>query len=210
MVAVAVLGSLTVLPALLSTLDKVDKGRPPLVGRLKSKAGKAGLWSRILDRVLRRPLVSAVVAAAFLVALALPALGMQTSLGGTEDTSRDLEVMQTYDRTQAAFPSEGSMEMVVVKADDVTSSTVVSAIDSLESKAAERPGLFEGQATVDVSSDRAGAGLVALTTGTGTDDESNRAVDALRDDLVPDQQDWTVSRPTTTGEAAATGISTTP
>ena len=206
-VAVAVLGSLTVLPALLSTLgDKVDKGRPPLVGRLKSRVGKAGLWSRILDRVLRRPLVSAVVAAAFLVALALPALGMQTSLGGTDDTSRDLEVMQTYDRTQAAFPSEGSMEMVVVKADDVTSSTVVSAIDSLESKAAERPGLFEGQATVDVSSDQTVATVGLPTTGTGTDDRSNRAVDALRDDLVP----ATVGKldgveAYTTGEAAATG-----
>jgi hypothetical protein len=39
---------------------------------------------------------------------------METSLGGgTEDISRDLQVMQTYDRIQAAFPSEGSMEMVV-------------------------------------------------------------------------------------------------
>ena len=33
----------------------------------------------------------------------------------------------------------------MVKADDVTSTAVVSAIDSLESKAAERPGLFEGE-----------------------------------------------------------------
>ncbi len=131
---------------------------------------------------------------------------MQTSLGGTEDTSRELEVMQTYDRTQAAFPSEGSMEMVVVKADDVTSSTVVSAIDSLESKAAERPGLFEGQATVEVSSDQTVATVGLPTTGTGTDDRSNRAVEALRNDLVPatvGQLDGVEAY--TTGEAAATG-----
>ena len=90
-VAVAVLGSLTVLPAVLSKLgDKVDRGRVPLVGRLKSRVGEAGLWSRVLDRVLRRPLVSALVSAGLLVALAVPALGMQTSLGGTEDFSRDL------------------------------------------------------------------------------------------------------------------------
>ena len=57
-VAVAVLGSLTVLPALLSKLgDRVEKGRVPLVGRLKNRVGAAGVWSRILDRVLRRPLV---------------------------------------------------------------------------------------------------------------------------------------------------------
>jgi len=206
-VAVAVAGSVTVLPAVLSKLgDRVDKGRVPLVGRLKNRIGEAGLWSRFLDRVLRRPLVSALVSAGLLVALAVPALGMQTSLGGTEDFSRDLQVMQTYDRIQAAFPSEGSAEMVVVKADDVTSTAVVSAIDSLESKAADRPGLFEGEASVEMSSDQTVALVTLPTTGTGTDDRSNRAVDALRDELVPStlgELDGVEAY--TTGEAAATG-----
>jgi uncharacterized membrane protein YdfJ with MMPL/SSD domain len=206
-VAVAVIGSLTVLPALLSKLgDRVDRGRVPLVGRIKNRVGEAGLWSRVLDRVLRRPLVSALVSAGLLVALAVPALGMQTSLGGTEDYSRDLEVMQTYDRIQAAFPSEGSSEMVVIKADDVTSPEVVSAIDSLETQAQQRQDLFEGQATVEVSSDQTVATVTLPTTGNGTDDLSNRAVDALRDDLVPStlgEVDGVEAY--TTGEAAATG-----
>jgi uncharacterized membrane protein YdfJ with MMPL/SSD domain len=185
-VAVAVIGSLTVLPALLSKLgDRVDRSRVPLVGRIKSRVGEAGIWSRVLDRVLRRPLVSALVSAGVLVALAVPALGMETSLGGTEDISRDLQVMRTYDRIQAAFPSEGSMEMVVVKADDVTSPAVVSAIDSLESQAQARSGLFEGQATIEVSDDQTVATVGLPTTGTGTDDLSNRAADALRQELVP-------------------------
>jgi uncharacterized membrane protein YdfJ with MMPL/SSD domain len=206
-VAVAVLGSLTVLPALLSKLgDKVDRGRVPLVGRIKNRVGEAGIWSRVLDRVLRRPLVSAVVSAGVLVALAVPALGMETSLGGTEDISRDLQVMQTYDRIQAAFPSEGSMEMVVVKADDVTSPEVVSAIDSLESKAQQRSGLFEGEATLDVSSDQTVATVALPTTGTGTDDLSNRAADALREELVPATLGEVEGvEAYTTGEAAATG-----
>ena len=104
--------------------------------------------------MLRRPLVSALVSGGLLVALALPALGMQTSLGGTEDFSRDLQVMQTYDRIQAAFPSEGSVEMVVVKAEDVTDPAVVSAIDVLETRAQQRPGLFEGEVSVETSDDR--------------------------------------------------------
>ncbi len=206
-VAVAVIGSLTVLPALLSKLgDKVDRGRVPLVGRIKNRVGEAGIWSRVLDRVLRRPLVSAVVSAGVLVALAVPALGMETSLGGTEDISRDLQVMQTHDRIQAAFPSEGSMEMVVLKADDVTSPEVVSAIDSLESKAQQRSGLFEGEATLDVSSDQTVATVALPTTGTGTDDLSNQAADALRQELVPatlGEVDGVEAY--TTGEAAATG-----
>ena len=85
-VAVAVLGSLTVLPAVLSKLgDKVNRGRVPFVGRLRSRGG-VGIWSRIVDKVLRRPLLSAILAAGVLVALTVPVLGMQTSLGGTDDT----------------------------------------------------------------------------------------------------------------------------
>jgi uncharacterized membrane protein YdfJ with MMPL/SSD domain len=206
-VAVAVVGSLTVLPALLSKLgDRVDKGKVPLVERIKIRVGKAGIWSRVLDRVLRRPLVSALVSAGLLVALAVPALGMETSLGGTDDFSRDLPVMQTHDRIQAAFPSEGSAEMVVVNADDVTSPAVVSAIDSLESKAAERSELFEGRGTLEISSDQTVATVTLPTTGNGTDELSSRAVDALRDEIVPatvGQVDGVEAY--TTGEAAATG-----
>ena len=64
-VAVAVLGSLTVLPALLSRLgDKVDRGRVPFVGRLTPRATvKARFWGAIVDRVLRRPALSAALSA---------------------------------------------------------------------------------------------------------------------------------------------------
>jgi uncharacterized membrane protein YdfJ with MMPL/SSD domain len=206
-VAVAVIGSLTVLPALLSKLgDGVDRGRVPLVGWIKGKVGEAGIWSRILNRVLRRPLLSALVSAGVLVALAVPALGIQTSLGGLEDTSRELQVMRTYDRIQAAFPSEGSMEMVVVEAGDVTSLEVISGINALETKARERSELFEGQATLELSSDQTVATVALPTTGTGTDELSIRAADALRDDLVPatlGKVDGVQAY--TTGEAAATG-----
>jgi uncharacterized membrane protein YdfJ with MMPL/SSD domain len=206
-VAVAVIGSLTVLPALLSKLgNRADRGRVPLVGRIKRRADEIGLWSRVLDRVLRRPLVSALVSAGVLVALAVPALGMETALNGNEDISRDLPVMQTYDRIEAAFPSEGSVESVVIKAGDVTSPEVVSAIDSLESQAQQRGELFKGEATVEISSDQTVATVSLPTTGTGTDDLSNRAADALREELVPATLGGVDGvEAYTTGEAAATG-----
>ena len=206
-VAVAVVGSLTVLPATLSKLgNKLETGRVPFLGRLRNRVGKVGLWSRVLDRVLRRPLLSAVVAAGVLVALSIPTLGMETSLGGTDDTSRDLPVMQTYDRIQAAFPSEGSAEMVVIKADDATSSEVAPGIEALVSEAAARPALFEGKPSLELSADKSVATVTLPTTGTGTDDLSNKAVAALREDIVP----GTVGKVDgveayTTGEAAATG-----
>jgi uncharacterized membrane protein YdfJ with MMPL/SSD domain len=205
-VAVAVLGSLTVLPAVLSKLgDKVNKGRVPLLGRLQNRGG-VGIWSRILDRVLRRPLLSAILAAGVLVALTVPVLGMQTSLGGTDDTSRDLKVMRTYDRVQAAFPSEGSAEMVVIKADDATSAKVTSGIKALESGVTARPALFEGKPSVEYSPNKQVAIVTVPTTGKGTDDLSNRASDALRGDIVPStvgELDGVEAY--TTGEASATG-----
>src|SRR3954454_6800641 len=49
-VAVALLGSLTVLPALLSKLgDKAMKGRVPILGRRREQLGPSRLWSAILN-----------------------------------------------------------------------------------------------------------------------------------------------------------------
>ncbi len=100
-VAVAVLGSLTVLPATLSKLgDRVEKGRIPLIGRIGRRDGSdSRVWSAILDRVLRRPAISAALAGAVLVTLAIPALHMDTKeircpgpasgSGGREDVQPD-------------------------------------------------------------------------------------------------------------------------
>ena len=167
-VAVAIIGSLTVLPALLSKLgDRVEKGRVPLVGRIKSRVGRAGIWSRVLDRVLRRPLVSA---PSPWRAGRAGAAGARACRRHWEDRRdpRELKVMRTYDRIQAAFPSEGSAEMVVVKAEDVTSTAVLSAIESLDTRAQQRPGPLRGRGTVDVSSDQTVATVMLPTTGTGT------------------------------------------
>ena len=206
-VAVAVLGSLTVLPATLSKLgDRIEKGRVPLLGRLRNRSGREGLGSRFLDRVLRRPLVSAIVSAGVLIPLAVPTLGIETSLGGTDENSRELPVMQTYDRIEAAFPSEGGAEMVVIKADDATSQEVVAGIEQLKAETAAQPALFEGKPSVELSSDKTVASVTIPTVGEGTDELAMDAVDALRGDIVPS----TVGNidgveAYTSGEAAATG-----
>lgn len=203
-VAVAMLGSLTVLPATLSKLGhRVEKGRVPFIGRLRDRGG-LGIWSRVLDRVLRRPLVSAVVAAGVLIALTVPVLGMQTSLEDNGNKS-DLTVEKTFDRIEAAFPSEGSADVVVVKANDVTSQKVESGIKALESEAGSRPALFEGTPSIELSADKTVALVTVPTVGEGTDDLSNKAVDALRDDIVPNTVGSVAGvEAYTTGEAAAT------
>ena len=126
-VAVAMLGSLTVLPAVLSKLgDRVEKGRVPFVHRLRRGGdGESRVWSAILDRVLRRPLVSAVLAGGLLVALAIPSLRLNTVDSGIEGIPDSLPIMQTYERMQAAFPGGQIPLEVVVQADDVNDPEVV-------------------------------------------------------------------------------------
>ena len=119
-VAIAMLGSLTVLPALLSKLgDRVDRGRVPLVGRLGRNGGESRVWGAIIDRVLRRPLLSTVLAGGLLLALALPALQMRMAMPGPDTFPQSLPVMQAYDRMQQAFPGTALPANVVVKAPNV-------------------------------------------------------------------------------------------
>ena len=110
-------GSLTVLPAMLSKLgDRVEKGRVPFLARAPGTPATSRASGRaILDRVLRRPVVVARRSpAALLVALAIPALGMHTADPGVAGpAARPAGRCKTYDRIQAAFPG-GAMPAVVV------------------------------------------------------------------------------------------------
>ena len=119
-VALAMLGSLTVLPALLSKLgDRVDRLHVPLVGRLRRDKGEGRVWGAIVDRVLRRPLLSAVLAGGLLVALAVPALQLQMATPGPDSFPKSLGVVKTYDRMQQAFPGKALPANVVVKTSNV-------------------------------------------------------------------------------------------
>jgi uncharacterized membrane protein YdfJ with MMPL/SSD domain len=184
-VAVAVLGSLTVLPAVLSKLgDRVEKGRVPVVGRLKRSGRESRLWGAVIDRVMRRPLVWLIVAGGVLVALAIPALGMHTALPGVDSLPRDIEIMQTYDRMQAAFPGEELPATVAVRADDVTSPQVQAAIEDMSDAAVASEG-FHQPATMEISADRTVAEIDLPIAGDGTNAESVAALESLREEIIP-------------------------
>ena len=128
-VAIAMLGSLTVLPALLSRLgDGVDRVRVPLVGRLRRDDGEGRIWGAIIDRVLRRPLLSAVLAGGFLIVLALPAIQLRMVQPGVDTFPKSLPAVQAYDRMQQAFPGTALPASVVVKAPDVNAPAMQAAI----------------------------------------------------------------------------------
>ncbi|MGN6868365.1 MAG: MMPL family transporter [Solirubrobacteraceae bacterium] len=185
-VAVSVLGSLTVLPAVLSALgDRVEKGRLPLPARLRRRQAGPGVWSEIVERVLRRPVPSALLSGGILVALAIPALGMHISLPGTESLSRNIPVVRSFDRIQAAFPSQSTPVTVVVKARDVTTPAIAGSIRRLDDAAARHRDIFTGPATVEVSKNQTVARISIPAAGTGIDATSHRMLAMLRDSLIP-------------------------
>jgi RND superfamily putative drug exporter len=184
-VAVAMLGSLTVLPALLSRLgDKVDRLHVPFVGRLRRDDGEGRIWGAIIDRVLRRPLVSVALAGGVLLALALPALQLKLVTPGPETFPRSLPVIKTYDRMQESFPGSALPADVVVKAPDVNAPAVRDAIERLQERALATGHMHE-PITVTVSDDATVANVSVPIDGKGNDDESLAALADLREEIVP-------------------------
>ena len=185
-VAIAMLGSLTVLPAVLSKLgDRIDKGRLPFLGRLKAEDhGERGLWSAIVDRVLRHPVLWGLLATAVLVVMALPAFRMHTVNSGIQGLPQDLEIMQTYDRIQAAYPGDPIAAEVAVTAPNVESEAMRTAITRLRIRAVFT-GEFKEPVTTTINPDKTVASVSIPIVGNGTDDKSNAALATLRDEVIP-------------------------
>jgi RND superfamily putative drug exporter len=184
-VAIAMLGSLTVLPALLSRLgDGVDRGRIPLVSRLHRDNGEGRIWGAIVDRVLRRPVLWASLSAGLLVLLALPALQLRMAEPGPDTFPDSLPVVQTYDRMQGAFPGTALPANVVVEAPDVEAPAVQAAIRRLEEQALASGRVHE-PITVDVNAAGTVANITLPIDGKGTDQESYASLALLRDEIVP-------------------------
>ncbi len=185
-VLVAVLGSVTVLPALLSLLgDRIEFGRVPGLARMRRPSGDSRVWGAIFDRVLRRPKLSVLVAVAFLLTLATPLLGIHTEqLGLDKLLPADASIMQSYHRITAAFPGGPNPARVVVKAPDVGSPAMKSAMASFHTRALAT-GLMHDPIVV---APHPNAGLLVVDVplaGNGSDATSVRALTVLRQDVVP-------------------------
>ena len=203
-VAVAVLGSMTFLPAVLSLLGEknwLEKGRVPYVTKRRHQAkGESRVWGAIITRVLKRPLVSALLAGGLLVALCIPAFGIQFKEPGFDGYSRSQPAIQTYDRLQKAFPGGAVPALTVIKAADVTAAPVQAAIQQLHDRALATGELSE-PSMVDISPDKTVAVVALSIKGSGTDAASDHSLEVLRTEVVP----ATVGRVPGT-EVAVTGI----
>ena len=184
-VMVAIIASLTLLPAMLAVLgDNINRLRLPIIGREKDNEG--GMWSTITDKVLKRPGVLATISVAGLIALAIPLfslnLGFNTGADSYNDAvegKRALKLLEEHFNVGLAQPA-----YVVVDAFDVNSAQVQASVDNLLQQVEGDEAFFP---PFNIQVNEAGDLLYVEVPIIGTIDDqvSLDVVRHLSDDIVP-------------------------
>jgi uncharacterized membrane protein YdfJ with MMPL/SSD domain len=210
----SLIGSLTVLPALLGKLGDryIERGlrqvlaatalrflrlfkaeprwllwlreTPTVLQRLKGDRQESRLWGFVITRSMRRPALAVGISTVLLVVLALPALGMHTKQTGFTDLPKDLGIVKTYDTIQASFPGSQDPAHLVVKADDVTTRQFAKAYAQFK-KRALATGVIHQPIRVSVNKAKTVARIDFPLAGHGQDAQAERALDTLRTKVIP-------------------------
>ena len=233
-VATAIIGSLTVLPAMLAPKTpgflRFIPGASVMgrgfrfVGRgiaaawafvtwpfrklqslLRRGRGETTIWQRVLRPVLKHPVISVVASVAILVALAIPAIDLKLGLAPADyGMSKSLPVMQAKAAIDKAFPGSPSPAVVVIEGKDVTAPEVKQAITAFEQKAVAS-GTAYRPFTLAVSQDHTVARLYVPIKGDGHNDEAVASMKELRSTIVPQTLNSTAGvTAQVAGEAAGT------
>lgn len=191
-VFVAMLGSVTVLPAVLSLLgDRVEKGRPASWVRkaarrpAKAKSGRGGRWvGTVLQPVTTRPKTAVALGAGTLILLALPAVSMNTEQLDVEQQAPGTPIAVAYTKLTEAFPTGPLPAQVVVKVDDPAAPQVDQALAAFRERVAASDSFGEqGQVTTHQKE-----GIITIDVplaGDGANDTSKDALKELRGEVVP-------------------------
>ena len=185
-VGVAVLGSLTFLPAILSLLRSgTERGRIPFLGRRRTAAHESRFWALLSRAVVRRPLAWGGLATAALIALASPALSLHLEDAGIHEVTANVPVVRALIDISDAFPGGPAPAEVVVTGSDLGGPQVSRAVAALHAEAAATHGAIrEPITTAMFGHDQVLIVSVPLA-GDGTDAASNQALTTLRDQALP-------------------------
>lgn len=135
-VAIAVLGSLAVIPATLALLgDKVNTPRIPLLWRRTRISGESRIWNVVLRPALNAPGSTVLLGLALVGVLIAPIADLRLEMPTDDHLPQSYTVVQTRIRLVEAFPSEGSSHTVAVDADPAQREQVRAALTDLMGKA---------------------------------------------------------------------------
>ncbi|WP_370934478.1 MMPL family transporter [Amycolatopsis sp. cg13] len=185
-ILVAMVSSLTVLPAVLAKLGtRVDRRL-----RWRRKRDRAGeqhrLWTALLRPAMRRPGLTLLLSVGGMLLLSLPALGMKLGVPGDDTYSRSIPSLQVADRVNQAFPSERATNSIAVHSDTATHEQIQSSLAGLASSVRDNP-LFAGNdnPNIAVSADGKTGTLYLGTPYNVSSPQATAALHQLRGQFVP-------------------------
>jgi RND superfamily putative drug exporter len=204
--AVAVLGALTLLPAVLSLLgDRVNKLKLPFIEGIvrRDDDPHAGFWGRVATIVMAHPWVSVGLSAGLLIALAVPALWLNLGLSGVSTLPEGTEARVAFEKLQSDF-SGGRISPVdiVVDAPDVQASSVQGSVDRLKASLAAEPGGRYGTPSIETNEANNLLVLSVPWDGDPDSDAAHTAIRHLRSDLIPAAFDNSGAHVYVTGQTA--------
>ncbi|MFJ4525578.1 MMPL family transporter [Streptomyces sp. NPDC088810] len=190
---VAIVSSLTVLPAVLAALGmraerraerRAARGLAPKKQK-RHRTGPGRLTAAVLRPVAKHPVATLTVTVVGLLALAAPVLGLKLTDMGRETHSRSIVAMQVYDRLNSAYPELKSMHQVVVRADADRSPEVTAALRELASDVEDDPRL-SGTSKLTTSPDKRISMLQLQVPHYVSSDEAQTSLTDIRDTYVPE------------------------
>jgi RND superfamily putative drug exporter len=182
-VITAVAASLTLLPAVLSLMgDKVDALR--IRGRRRNGSGqrRSRFWDRVTGRVMRRPVVSLVVAAGILVVAALPYFSINEGFSGVSTLPDEAVSKQAFVIMDREF-SGGLGSPVEIVIDGEITPPVLGSIENMQDALDADPSF--GPSTVEVNEAGDLALVSAPLSGDIAGDHAMDAVRELRSEVAP-------------------------
>lgn len=186
-VAIAMLGSVTVLPALLAMLgDRIDWGRRKSKRNRPVDPNGGRLWNATLAKVLDHPKGFAAAAAGFMLLLAIPAAGMHTqSLDINKLLPSSTPMVQTYNQISAEFPASPAPGMIVMQTPDPSAPAVTEAIAAFKAKAAADGALGSGPVQVTPYPAQHVVKILFPIAGQGADAQAVKSIDTVRSTVLP-------------------------
>jgi len=181
-VFVAVIGSLTFLPATLSILgDRVNRLRLPFISRDREEG--SGPWAAVVRAVMARPIVAAVGTALVLLVVASPLLRLHMGQADFTSFPDSLDGVQAVNLLNEKWPNGSDLDLsvVVTKADEAPTKA---AIEKLNDAIVAIPGL-SGPPKALTSSDGHVAFISYVMAGGENDIRNQDIVRQVRTSVVP-------------------------
>jgi RND superfamily putative drug exporter len=186
-VAAAVAGALTLLPAVLRLLgDRVNAGRVRIPWRRQRAAstGSGRFWDLAVRGVMARPWLSAGLSTALLLAAAVPYATIKLGWAGVSTLPADTSAHEAFAILDEEFSAGvAAPARIVVTAPDTMSGGVAEAGQELIAALAQDPRF--GQATVETNPNGTLTLISLPVDGDPQSDEARAAIHDLRDEYIP-------------------------